>query len=89
MAKRKRRKLSEKEALKHYTPCEGAPPSSRSSAPSSKIQDQIQASKPTFIKAVVAIDNVLAGRKSAVIGTTSSKPEKRREHKDGKDAKDE
>ena len=42
MAKRKARVMSDKEALKHYTPYEAATPGS---------------SNPTFIKAVVAVDH--------------------------------
>ena len=69
MAKRKARVMSDKEALKHYTPYEDATPGS---------------SNPTFIKAVVAVDPVLTGRKSAVIEIPGSKSKKRRERTDAK-----
>jgi hypothetical protein len=81
MAKRRTRMMSEKEALKHYTPLEGDLPASTRGADARKMLDAIRASKPTFIKAVVAIDPVLTGRKSAVIETPVSRSKKRRERK--------
>ncbi len=84
MAKRRTRMMSEKETLKHYTPFEGAPPASTCSADARRILDGLRASKPTFIKAVVAVDPVLTGRKSAVIETPASRSKKRRERKHGK-----
>jgi len=69
MAKRKARVMSDKEALKHYTPYEDATPGS---------------SNPTFIKAVVAVDPVLTRSKSAVIEIPGSKSKKRRERKHAK-----
>jgi hypothetical protein len=76
--------MTEKETLKHYTPLEGGPPASTCGADARKILDDIRASKPTFIKAVVAVDPVLTGRKSAVIETPLSRSKKRRERKHAK-----
>jgi hypothetical protein len=84
MAKRKTRAMSEKEVLKHYTPCDDAPLSGAPGAGARKMLAQIRASKPTFIKAVIAIDPVLSGRKSAVIRTAATKPKTRRVRKHGK-----
>jgi hypothetical protein len=46
--------------------------------------DQVTASKPALIKAVLAVDPILTGRKSAVIRVPTTKSETRRERKHGK-----
>jgi hypothetical protein len=84
MTKRKPRTMSDDETLKHYTPLEGGPPASTRGVDARKMSDAIRASKPTFVKAVVAVDPVLTGRKSAVIENPLSRSKRRRERKDGK-----
>ena len=84
MAKRRTPTTSEKETLKHYTPCEETPPAPAHGAGAQKMLDDIRASKPTFIKAVLAIDPVLTGRKSAVIKTPVSRSKKRQERRHAK-----
>jgi hypothetical protein len=83
MAKR-RTPMSEKETLKHYTPCEETPPAPAHGAGIQKMLDDIRASKPTFIKAVLAIDPVLTGRRSAVIKSPVSRSKKKRERRHAK-----
>lgn len=74
MAKRKT-KMTDQEALKHYTPGEGFPPSSRPDADADlpvlvkELLDKSLASKPEFKKPVLAIDPVMTNRKSAVMKT--------------------
>jgi hypothetical protein len=61
MAKMKKVKMTDEEVLKHYIPCEEPP----SDANPPGAND----SKPVFTKAVVEIDRIMAGRKTAVIKT--------------------
>jgi len=71
-----------KDVLKYYTPYEKGPVSAARGADAVKMLDQIRASKPEFIKAVIAADPVLTGRKSAVIRipVTKSKTKWGRKH---------
>ncbi len=81
MAKRKS-KMSDEEALKHYTPGEGIPPASAAQADAElpvlvkELLDKSLASNPKFTKPVLAVDPVMSNRKSAVM-----KNEKRRTKK--------
>ena len=74
MAKRKT-KMSDEEALKHYTPGEGFPPSSGPEAEGGlpvlvkELLEKSRASHPEFVKPVLAIDRVMSHRKSAVMKT--------------------
>jgi hypothetical protein len=74
MAKRKT-KMTDQEALKHYTPGEGLPPSSVPDADADlpvlakELLDKSLASNPEFKKPVLAVDAVLSNRKSAVLKT--------------------
>jgi hypothetical protein len=74
MAKRKT-KMTDQDALKHYTPGEGLPSASRPGADEGlpvlarKLLDKSLASKPEFKKAVLAVDRVMSNRKSAVMKT--------------------
>ncbi len=80
MAKRKR-KMTDREALKHYTAGGGLLPSSETatdadmSALARELVDESLTSKPAFIKPVLAIDRAMAERKSAVL-----KPRKEPKH---------
>ena len=84
MAKRKMRAMSEKDVLKHYTAYDNVPLSATRGADARKMLDQIRVSKPEFIKAVMAVDPVLTGRKSAVIRTPVTKSQTKQGHKHGK-----
>lgn len=84
MVKRKMRAMSEKDVLKHYTAYDNAPPSPTPGADARKMLDQIRASKPTFIKATIAVDHVLTGRKSAVIRNPAMKAKTKGVRKHGK-----
>lgn len=84
MAKRKMRAMSEKDVLKHYTAYNNVPLSATRGANARKMLDQIRASKPEFIKAVIAVDPVLTGRKSAVIRTPVTTSTTKRGGKHGK-----
>jgi hypothetical protein len=72
MAKRDT-KMTDEEALKHYTPGEGFPPPSGPGADANlpvlakELLDESLASNPEFIKPELAIDSVMTNRKSAVI----------------------
>jgi hypothetical protein len=88
MAKRKKRAMSKKDVLKHYTAYDNVPLSGAPGADARKMLDQILGSKPAFIKAVLAVDPILTGRKSVVIRAPATKSKTRRERKHGK-AKDE
>jgi hypothetical protein len=88
MAKRKKRVMSEKDVLKHYTAYDNDPLSAAPGTDARKMLDQIRASKPDFIKAVLTVDPLLTGRKSAVIRVPATKSRKGRKRKHGK-AKDE
>jgi hypothetical protein len=74
--------MTDQEALTHYSPGEGIPPASGPTADSDlpplvrELLDKSLASKPKFIKPVLAIDRVMSNRKSAVMKT-----EKRRRKK--------
>lgn len=74
MAKRKT-KMTDEEALKHYTPGEGFPPASGPHAEEDlpvlvkELLDKSLASKPQFKKPVLAVDRVMSNRKSAVMKT--------------------
>lgn len=74
MAKRKT-KMTDEEALKHYTPGEGFPRSSGPAADADlpvlakELRDKLLASNPKFVKPVLAIDPVMSNRKSAVMKT--------------------
>jgi hypothetical protein len=72
MPKRKT-KMTDEEALKHYTPGEGLP-----SAPNPDVDadlpdlvkellDRSLASRPEFVKPELAVDRVMTNRKSAVM----------------------
>jgi hypothetical protein len=80
MAKRKA-KMTDQEALEHYTPGEGIPPGSGPRADADlpvlvrELLDKSLASKPEFKKPELAVDPVMANRKSAVM------PKKRRTKK--------
>jgi hypothetical protein len=84
MAKRKTPAMSEKEVLKHYTAYEAAPLSVTPGADAQTVLDRIPTSKPTFIKATIAVDHVLTGRRSAVIRNSETKVKTRRGRKHGK-----
>ena len=75
---------ADKDVLKHYTAYDKVPLSATRGADAGKMLDQIRASKPEFIKAVIAVDPVLTGRKSAVIRTPVTKSSKKRVRKHGK-----
>ena len=82
MAKRKITKMPDEEVLKHYIPAEGLPPLSGPGADvpgvhARKILDESVGSKPRFKKAVLAIDRIMAKRKSAVIKTNEGSRKKR------------
>jgi hypothetical protein len=83
MARRKKRAMSEKDVLQHYTAYDNMPLSGAPGADARKMLDQVTASKPAFIKAVLAVDPILTGRKSAVIRVPTTKTETRRERKHG------
>jgi len=74
MAKRKT-KMSDEEALKHYTPGEGIGPASGPHADrdlpalAKELLDKSLASNPEFTKPVLTVDPVMSNRKSAVIKT--------------------
>jgi hypothetical protein len=74
MAKRKT-KMTDEEALKHYTPGEGFPPSSGPSTGAGlpalvkELLNKSLASNPEFKKPVLAVDPVMTNRKSAVMKT--------------------
>ena len=74
MAKRKA-KMTDQEALKHYTPGEGIPPGSGPRADADlpvlvrELLDKSLASNPEFIKPVLTVDPVMTNRKSAVMKT--------------------
>jgi len=80
MAKRKT-KMTDQEALEHYTPGEGIPPASGPGADADlpvlvkELLDKSLASKPEFKKPVLAVDRVMTNRKSTVM------PKKRRTKK--------
>lgn len=78
MSKRKKLKKSDEEALKHYSSYEGIPglPDAVKQPHLKKILNKAIASKPTFIKAEVTIDHVMAKRKSAVIDNPSKGKDK-------------
>ena len=84
MAKRKMRAMSEKDVLKHYTAYDNVPLSATHGANARKMLDQIRASKPEFVKAIIAVDPVLTGRKSAVIRTPVTTSTTKRGGKHGK-----
>jgi hypothetical protein len=71
----RRTKMSDEEALKHYIPGEGFPPSSGPDAEGNlpvlakELLDKSRASHPEFVKPVLAIDRVMSNRKSAVMKT--------------------
>jgi hypothetical protein len=88
MARRKKCAMSEKDVLKHYTAYDNVPLPGAPGADARKMLDPVPASKRTFIKAVLAVDPILTGRKSAVIRVPTTKSETRRERKHGS-AKDE
>jgi hypothetical protein len=81
MAKRKS-KMTDQEALKHYTPGEGIPPASRLAADANlpvlarDLLDKSLASNPQFKKPVLAVDRVMSNRKSAVIKTERKRTKK-------------
>ena len=75
---------ADKDVLKHYTPYDEVPLSATRSADAGKMLDQIRESKPEFIMAVIAVDPVLTGRKSAVIRTPVTKSKAKRVRKHGK-----
>lgn len=80
MAKRKT-KMTDQEALKHYTPGEGFPPTSGPDAEDlpvfvKELLDKSRASNPQFKKPELAIDPVMTNRKSAVIKTKKRRPKK-------------
>jgi len=87
MTKRHKRKTSDKEVLKHYTAYDGVPPTPGSAPGAEKMLDELSASRPTFVKAVLTVDRVLTGRKSAVIKTAPSPSKRKGQERD--DAKDE
>lgn len=68
-------KMTDQEALKHYTPGEGFPPSSGPDAQGDlpvlvkELLGKSRASHPEFVKPVLAIDRVMSNRKSAVMKT--------------------
>lgn len=72
MAKRKA-KMTDQEALEHYTPGEGIPPASGPGADADlpalvrELLEKALASKPEFKKPILAVDRVLTDRKSAVM----------------------
>ena len=74
MAKR-RTKMSDEEALKHYLPGEEFPSASEPDAEGNlpvlakELLDKSRASHPEFVKPVLAIDRVMRKRKSAVMKT--------------------
>jgi hypothetical protein len=83
MSKRKT-KMADEEALRHYTPGEGLP-----TAPSPNVDadlpdlvkellDRSLASQPEFVKPELAVDHVMTNRKSAVIKANKRKANKRR-----------
>jgi hypothetical protein len=67
--------MTDEEALKHYTPGEGFPPSSGPDAGADlpvlvkELLDKSLASNPEFIKPVLTVDPVMTNRKSAVMKT--------------------
>jgi hypothetical protein len=72
MAKPKN-KLTDEEALKHYTPSEGFPSPSGGGAAAElpalvkELLDKSLTSHPRFVKAEIAVDPVMTNRKSAVM----------------------
>jgi hypothetical protein len=83
MPKRKT-KMTDEEALKHYTPGEGLP-----IAPSpdvdvdlpvlvKEVLDRSLASHPEFVKPELAVDRVMTNRKSALLKANKTKANKRR-----------
>jgi hypothetical protein len=72
MPKRKT-KMTDEEALKHYTPGEGLPaapsPDSDADLPVlvKELLDKSLASRPEFVKPELAVDRVMTNRKSAVM----------------------
>ena len=81
MAKRKI-KMTDQEALKHYTPGEGISPGSGPGADAGlpvlvrELLNKSLASKPEFKKPVLAIDPVMTNRKSAVMKTKKRRTKK-------------
>jgi len=80
MAKRKT-KMTDQEALKHYTPGEGLPSSVTDAdadlpALAKELLDKSLASNPEFKKPVLAVDRVLSNRKSAVLKATKRRTKK-------------
>jgi hypothetical protein len=67
MAQNKSKKKAEEEALKHYIPNEEVIPSEELGPDAKRILDQFLESKPKFVKAIPAIDRIMAKRKSPVI----------------------
>jgi hypothetical protein len=74
MAKMKKVKMTDEEVLKHYVPCEEPPPLSPPGADVNPPDANVP--KPEFIKAVVDIDRIMAGRKTAVIKTNQRNTKK-------------
>ena len=83
MAKRKI-KMSDDEALKHYTPGEGFPYSSGTDADTDlpvlvkELLDKSLASNPEFKKPLLAVDPVMSNRKSAVMKTKTRTKQRKR-----------
>lgn len=81
MTKRKA-KITDEEALKHYTPGEGlldpTAPEADAELPvlAKELLDKSLASKPEFKKPVLAVDKVMSNRKSAVIKTEKKRTKK-------------
>jgi hypothetical protein len=67
MAQNKSKKKAEEEALKHYIPDEELVSSADLGPDEKRKLDQFLESKPKFIKAIPAIDRIMAKRKSPVI----------------------
>jgi len=74
MGKRKT-KMTDEEALKHYTPGEEFPPSAGTASGANlralvkQLLNKSLASNPEFKKPVLAVDPVMTNRKSAVMKT--------------------
>jgi hypothetical protein len=67
MARSKISKMPDEEVLKHYIPDEGLPALSGAGVHAREIVEKSLDSKPAFKKATLAIDRIMAKRKSAVI----------------------